>query len=443
MKQKRQRGKKIVKPQTIIKAVTHIRLLEANPGKLAALDELAPVYLALCQEYVTFFCTKEQPDPFRDTLFVTSLSERWHRVAIQQAAGIAQSWKTNRANAYQEYLDELAEYQEQHAEGTLDAEAKEPTWREWDVPTLQRTCIQANINVVVLEPSEDACFDYWLKISTLEFRKLLFVPVKLAGYHRQALEGKTINTSVQLNKRDGTWWLTLSYDEVVPVQTEPDAPVVGIDVGIANFVTTSDGKHYGTFHGKLRERQKRDREKRRRKAKLRKCLAKKGVKKLPSTSSTIGQRLIRHVRQSINRAVNQCFAEHSDVRFAYEQLSVASIKHKARAMNAYMRASNLAHIAEQIAWNAAKRGIQATRVKSAYSSQECSVCHYVDKANRPDQQTFCCRVCHFQAYADLNAATNIERRFNDLELQACKDKKEVKALLVQRHQAWKIVQGWP
>ncbi len=237
--------------------------------------------------------------------------------------------------------------------------------------------------------------------------------------------------------------MTLSYDETIKVQTEPDGPVIGVDVGIANFVTTSDGKHYGTFHGKLRERQKRDREKRRRKAKLRKCLEKKGVKKLPSTSSRSGQRLIRHVRQEINRAVNQCFKEHQDCQFAYEHLSVATMRHRARAMNAYMRASNLAHIPEQIAWNAAKRGVQATRVKSAYSSQECSVCHYVDRANRPDQQTFCCVVCGYQAHADLNAAINIEHRWGDNELLACKDRKAVKALLLERHEEWKQQHGWP
>src|SRR6266566_1864660 len=308
---------------------------------------------------------------------------------------------------------------------------------------LHQTCIQANANVVVLEPSQDSTFDYWLKVSTLELRKVLLVPVRLADYHREALDGKTINSSVTLNQRDDGWWLTLSYDEGVTVQTASDAPVVGIDVGIANFVTTSTGKHYGTFHGKLRERQKRDREKRRRKAKLRKCLEKKGVKKLPSTSSRSGQRLIRHVRQEINRAVNQCFKEHQDCQFAYEHLSVATMRHRARAMNAYMRASNLAHIPEQIAWNAAKRGVQATRVKSAYSSQECSVCHYVDRANRPDQQTFCCQVCGYEAHADLNAATNIMRRAGDIELQMCRDRQAVKSLLLQRHEAWKKANGWP
>ena len=288
MKQRKKRTKK-GEPQRITKAVTHIRLVETNPGKLAALDALAQVFLALTQHYTTLFCSDELPNAFHAPCFPTTLSERWHRVAIQQAAGIAQSWRTNREQAYQDYLDVLLDYHEQQTDGTLDAQAKEPTWKEWDVPTLRQTCIQANANVVALEPSHDSSFDYWLQISTLEFRKPLLVPVKLAAYHREQITdpktGKVrqLNTSVQLNKsEDGVWWLTLSYDESVTVHTAPDAPVIGVDVGIANFVTTSDGRHYGTFNGKLHDRQKRDREKRRRKAKLRKCLEKKGVTKLPS-----------------------------------------------------------------------------------------------------------------------------------------------------------------
>src|SRR5260221_14143074 len=212
MQQKRQREKKAAQSHTITKAVTHIRLTEVNPGKLAALDALAPVYLALCQQYVTLFCTEERPSKLRAPLFPTPLSERWHRVAIQQAAGIAQSWRSNRTAAYQDYADDLLDYHEQETARTLDAGAQEPAWHEWHIPVLQQTCIQANANVVVLEASQDSTFDYWLTISTLEFRKQLLVPVKLAAYHREALKGKTINTSVTLNKRGDGWWLTLSYD---------------------------------------------------------------------------------------------------------------------------------------------------------------------------------------------------------------------------------------
>lgn len=444
MKKHRKRAKK-GDPQTITKAVTHIGLEAINPGKLTALDALAEGYLELTQQYVTLFCIDEVPNSFRAPCFLTTLSERWHRVAIQHAAGIAKSWRSNRANASQDYLDQLSDSQEQQAHDTLEEGGKEPAWREWQVPTLRQRCIQANENVIKLEEATDSTFDYWLTISTLAFRQQLKVPVKLADYHKEQLtdpetgKRRKINSSVTLNKRDEGWWLTLTYDETIAVQTKPNAPVIGIDVGISDFLTTSDGKTYGSFNRNLRERQKRDREKRRRKAKLRKCLEKQGVpkEKLPSTRSATGQRLTRHVRQEINRAVNRCFEEHEGCQFAYEQLSVSSMRFKARAMNAYMRASNLAHIPDQIAWNATKRGMEATRVKSAYSSQQCHVCHSVDRKNRPNQQTFCCRVCGHTAHADINAAENIASRFGDLEVHACQNRQEVKTLLMRRHEQWK------
>ena len=443
-KQRKQRAKK-GEPPIITKAVTHIRLDAANPGKLAALDQLAQVFMALTQQYVTLFCQDELPNSFRAPCFLTSLSERWHRVAIQQAAGIAKSWRTKQVNAYEAFLDAQASYQEHKAEGTLEEGAKEPEFREWNVPSLHQLCIQANGNVVRLEEAEAGTFDCWLKVSTLEKGTPLLVPIHFSDYHKEQLtnpqtgQRRKLNSSMTLNKREGVWWLTLSYDETVAVKTKPDAPVIGVDVGIANFITTSDGKQYGTFNGRLKERQKRDREKRRRKAKIRKCLEKKGTpkKKLLSTSSATGQRLIRHVRQSINQAVNRCFEEHEGCQFAFEQLSIASMRHKARAMNAYMRAANLGHIPDQIAWNATKRGVAATRVKSAYSSQECHACHYVDRKNRPHQQTFCCRVCGHTAHADLNAAQNLADRLHDQALRACQNRQQVKALLLKRHEQWK------
>jgi len=449
MKQQHQSAKTTVTAHTLTKAVTHIRLVEVNAGKLAALDALALIYRTLCQEYVTLFCTTESPNKLRDPLYQTPLSERWHRVAIMQATGIARSWHSNRARAYQQYQDDLARYQQKQADGTLDAKAKEPRWREWNVPTLREPCIQANVNVVKLEESQDSTYDYWLRISTLEKGQPIQVPIKLAAYHKTQItdpktrQAKKLNSSVQLNQREGVWWLTLSYNEEVIIQTEVDSPVVGIDVGIANFVTTSTGKHYGSFHKKLRARHQRDRAKRRRKAKLRACLQKKGVTSLPSTSSRTGQRLIRHVKHEINRAVNQCFtdAEHEGVQFAFEQLSVASMRFKARAQNASLRASHLGHIPEQILWNSQKRGVLATPVISAYSSQECSVCHYTDRANRPNQRTFRCQVCGFEAHADYNASVNLSRRVGDQALRTCRDRTAIKAMLLSRHEAWKQQQG--
>jgi transposase len=117
------------------------------------------------------------------------------------------------------------------------------------------------------------------------------------------------------------------------------------------------------------------------------------------------------------------------------------MRHKAHAMNAYLRASNLAHIPKQIQWNATKRGVLATPVQSAYSSQECPMCHYVDRNNRPNQQTFCCQVCGHTVHADLNASGNLAARLHDEELATCRSRQEVKAVLAQRHEHWKQTFG--
>ena len=55
MKQRKHHRRGPYDPQTITRAVTHIRLEATNAGKLAALNELAQVYLPLCQQYVSSF----------------------------------------------------------------------------------------------------------------------------------------------------------------------------------------------------------------------------------------------------------------------------------------------------------------------------------------------------------------------------------------------------
>ena len=159
---KKQRKRKKKTKQTLTRAVTHIRLIEANPGKLQVLDQLIAVYLPLCQQYVSLLCTQEaDPDKFANPIFETVLSDRLHRVVMQQAAGIARSWRTNRQTAYEAYLEALADWK-QAQEQQPNPERKQPEWRKWKVPELRVPGIQANANIVVVEKSEDSIFDYWL-----------------------------------------------------------------------------------------------------------------------------------------------------------------------------------------------------------------------------------------------------------------------------------------
>ena len=98
-----------------------------------------------------------------------------------QAAGIARSWRSNRAAAYQQYQDKSPRGQYDISQRTR--------WREWHIPTLREPCLQANVNVVKLEVSRNSTYDYWLSISTLEKGQL--VPVKSAEYDKGTEGPKT------------------------------------------------------------------------------------------------------------------------------------------------------------------------------------------------------------------------------------------------------------
>jgi IS605 OrfB family transposase len=442
-------------PSTLIQAITHIPLRESNQVKLDALNAVADVYQNLCQAYTTYFCEEAEPDGYADPHLPSELSQRWQRVVMMQAAGIAQSWRSNRDNAYAEYERKKAWFEQKYptpAEQEANA-SKAPQWREFNLPELKQMKIEANKNVVALntednlpvklEEAKGSGFDYWLRISTLDKGEPLWLPVLLADYHRKKLEKRKPNTSVTLERRkNGTWWLTLTFDEVVEPKT-PQAEPVAIDVGINNFITTSTGQHYGTFQGDLAARFERDRLKRQNKAKLHAVLQKKGIENLPSTASATGERLRRHTRQSINKAAKDFFRDHPARTIVLEDLSVSTMRFKSKRMNAKLHAANLAHIPAHIQWVAAKLGLPVVKVNPAYSSQECNHCHFVHRNNRPNQQTFCCQVCGYRANADEAATVNLVSRLHDDELLACTTLEQVKELLLRRHQRWRETNGYP
>lgn len=52
-------------------------------------------------------------------------------------------------------------------------------------------------------------------------------------------------------------------------------------------------------------------------------------------------------------------------------------------------------------------GIETQKIEPAYTSQRCSRCGNIDKANRPSQAEFRCTECGFECNADYNASQNI------------------------------------
>jgi len=309
----------------------------------------------------------------------TPLSQRWQRCAWQQACGIVQSWYSN--------------------------ECQNP-------PVLSNRCIQANANVVKLEPSRTPTFDYWLRISTLEAGKPIRVPIKLYDRAKETIASfPKLCTSVTLNELKGEWYVIFVVER--KTKKPPKKEVVGVDIGMVSIVSTSQGQHYGQINDFLRKRVEKSAQKRRRKQKLNSCLKRKG-KPLVSLSDS---RAEAYSKNEIGRALNSMISELPDgASVAVEYLSVKDMRFKSRQMNRALRASQLGYVRDKLKFKLDERNIHYRSVQPAYSSQQCSKCGFTLKMNRRNQSEFLCLFCGYSANADLNAALNIAERFGDDEL---------------------------
>jgi len=368
------------------KAITHLKLDQANPNKLKKLDELAVEHQRVVQVYVNWLIAHavRQPDKYAtlpEAEVSTWLSDRWQRCAWQQACGIVQSWYSN--------------------------EREIP-------PVLRNLCIQANANVVVIEPSKSPAFDFWLRISTLEAGKPVRVPILLYGRAKDTLnEFPKLCTGVTLNKRAGQWYATLVVERRGPKPKA--ATVVGADIGMANIVSTSTGGRYGQISPQLRQRVARSTAKRRRKQKLNACLKRK---ELPPVD-LCDHRAEAFARNEIGRALNQMVDDlPAGAAVALERLTVKDMRFKSRQMSRVLRAAQLGYVRDKLKFKLDERSIRYRSVQPAYSSQQCSRCGFTFSMNRRSQDKFVCLWCGYTANADENAAANIAERFSDEELNS-------------------------
>ena len=64
----------------------------------------------------------------------------------------------------------------------------------------------------------------------------------------------------------------------------------------------------------------------------------------------------------------------------------------------------------KLAYKAQRAGVRVVFVDPRNSSRECPRCGHTERANRPTQSTFQCRVCGFADHADKVAALNLSVR---------------------------------
>jgi Putative transposase DNA-binding domain len=385
---------------TLKKAITDLKLSAANPGKLHALEALAIEHQRVVQAYIDWLIEHEmrEPDKYADvpaTDVPTQLSARWQRCAWQQACGIVQSWSSN--------------------------ESTTP-------PLLKNLCLQANANVVKLEKSNTPTFDFWLRISTLDSGHPVRVPLTLYRRAKQTLEKyPKLCSGVTLNKREGVWYATLVVER--PNQKlKATGEVVGVDIGMTHLAVTSAGQVYGEISDALARRVEKKVARFARKQKLNACLK---CKDLPTVRLT-DPKAESFVRNEIGRALNQLVGDlPPGAPVALERLNVKDMRFKSRLLNRRLRASQLGYSRDKLKFKLDEQGIRYRSVQPAYSSQQCQPCGFVHEDNRRSQSRFECLNCGHFENADVNAARNIAKRFDDDELNQLPFR-DVKALLQTR-----------
>ncbi|WP_142300501.1 RNA-guided endonuclease InsQ/TnpB family protein [Bacillus paralicheniformis] len=242
-------------------------------------------------------------------------------------------------------------------------------------------------------------------ISTMYGR--INIPMQISSYHKGILEGKRIRGQADLILVDGTFYLLLvvEFPNDAPIKTED---VIGLDLGIVNIATDSDGKAFsGAKINNLRKRYARIR------AKLQ-AKQTKSAKRLLKKRRRKEQRMAKDINHCISKQIVDKAVRHSSA-IALENLNgIAKKKQKSETVIKSQRSKlskwSFYQLQQFIKYKAEQRGVTVFFVDPQYTSQTCSCCGYVAKENRKTQAKFECVSCGYVAHADYNASLNIREK---------------------------------
>jgi putative transposase len=202
----------------------------------------------------------------------------------------------------------------------------------------------------------------------------------------------------------GRWYLAVTLD-VPTLPAEPAAETLGVELGIVNLATDSDGE---AFSGGACERT------RQRMGALKVALQTRGTKSAKRHLKKLSGREARF-RRDTNHCISKRIvrkAKHSHKGIALEDLRhIRSRTERTVKKSQRQRHSSWAffQLRAFIAYKAALAGVPVRHVNPRDTSRTCSQCGHCEKANRVSQAESLCRSCGFAAPADWNAAINISR----------------------------------
>ena len=349
-----------------------------------------------------------QGQPFLTTCYRINKNKLWYskptlKWAYDEENNLVVPTKENKAAIELEVPEEIMKFMRR-----LVKQARKTI----SLPDLSKVrTLKLDSRLASLEMSKNAHHvDYWLKLSTLDKGKPVYIPLKNNPYYKELLKtGEKVDfTQVCLRDKNLTVSPILAHKKA-PLRTNEKE--LGLDFGLVTMFTTSTGERHGikTF------------------TKLKiwdellvartKELQKEG-KKLSSDpyykalQSKIRSFFKNEIGRILNKLANKGYAVFvvEKLDFRYSNLS--------KKMNRLLTRTYRRVIKDKFVRLEEKYGITTIEVNAAYTSQECSNCGFVSKENRKSQSRFACKCCNYKLNADVNAARNIvKRRSFDIEMR--------------------------
>ncbi|WP_435110258.1 RNA-guided endonuclease InsQ/TnpB family protein [Nocardiopsis synnemataformans] len=219
--------------------------------------------------------------------------------------------------------------------------------------------------------------------------------IKMLAEHRR---GET-----DLLCRDGVWFLAVSVEVPDAPEINPDS-FLGVDLGIVNIATTSDGQ---VMAGRKLNRYRRCQQR------LRAKLQSKGTR---SARRLLRKRRRREAGHSkdVNHRISKRIvaeAERTGRGISLEDLTeIRTRVRQRRPQRVTLHSWSFHQLGAFIAYKARRAGVPVVLVDPAHSSRQCAACSYTHRANRVSQALFVCRGCGVVAHADRNASRVLARR---------------------------------
>lgn len=230
----------------------------------------------------------------------------------------------------------------------------------------------------------------------------------------RAVLGEIKNVTVSLVC--GQWAVSIQTEREVSDAIHPSTTAVGIDMGIAQFATLSDGDVFAAVNS---FKHKQNRLARYQRALSRKVKFSSNWKKQKSKIGKLHQTIANIRKDYLHKTTTIISQNHALI--VIEDLQVRNMSKSASSdlnqpgrnvkakpgLNRSILDQGWFEFRRQLEYKQNWAGGEVIAVPPQFTSQRCSCCGSVSKENRKTQAKFACIACGYQANADVNAAMNI------------------------------------